>query len=209
VNNASQDIQMNNPDANSNKREQALLLELILAPIPKQSRLKILISLLSHSAWQGLSAVFGLLSLIVSIFLAIYIFRITNEQQIARIQLQVTYRITSPGQYRGDVTIYNRGPAIAQDVTIIIAPPFKATDKYNCERDEHLEALLQMKTTDYGAFCELKIPYFGAGSSLFFDKYFAVTADLPPNEIMNQYRVYFAPSGSNVKQLKTIEIMEK
>lgn len=133
---------------------------------------KRLLLFLSHSAWQGIGSLIGLLSLIVSVILSIYIFRLTERQQYANIRKIVGIeKILSNNITEVGVEIQNRGPQSAENVFIRIVNldshvkckvsasiiGVEITEVTNIAGDQALEA-------DY--FCTFKLERFYAGQWL-------------------------------------------
>ncbi len=112
----------NKDTAGNSDRE--LLSKLVLTPVRKRSIFEKTLAFLSHSAWQGIGAILGLMSLIVTIFLAFYIYDLTNESQLANMYA-ATYAgsLNTPDGSAGIlqyVSINNLGPSTGQSVRVVI-----------------------------------------------------------------------------------------
>src|SRR5687768_7784936 len=81
--------------------------------------MKKVVAFLQHGAWQGIGALIGLASLIVTIILTIYIFDFTRNQETAH--LEVSGQISpldDSGKWVINLSISNSGPAEAQGLVI-------------------------------------------------------------------------------------------
>src|SRR5689334_22739575 len=112
-----------NPDKTQEEKDQGFLLGLLLVPVKRSTRAQRLNTFFSHPAWQSAGAIIGLLSLIVTIILTIYVFNLSQNQQTSHIS---TIFYTIPGDeefyWRVYMHVQNSGPAKieALDVSTII-----------------------------------------------------------------------------------------
>lgn len=116
-----------NPDKTQDEKDQRLLLGLLLVPVKRPTIGQRINSFFSHPAWQSAGAIIGLLSLIVTIYLTIYIFNLGQEQT----QAHINYVVAGGGFSQpidADMVVYdhklmfsNSGPSTANGVVIILA----------------------------------------------------------------------------------------
>ncbi|NNJ13771.1 hypothetical protein EKD04_025950 [Chloroflexales bacterium ZM16-3] len=106
---------LNNPESDNE-----LLRQLLDKPIKNRSIGEHILYFLSHPAWQGISAIFGLISLLVSVILTVYIFNITQEAEVANIDVKI-YEVDSTIQtIVKTVSFTNSGPAVAKEVSLSV-----------------------------------------------------------------------------------------
>lgn len=107
------------PPNGENADDKRLLRRLLTVPLPQRTLGDKLLTFLSHGAWQGFGALLGLVSLVVSVYLAFLILQLSTDQQTANISAVNSSRYER-GNLISNVTIENRGPAAAQSVEIYI-----------------------------------------------------------------------------------------
>src|SRR5262245_28248931 len=94
-------------------------------PRKRRGAIQNVLAFLSHTAWQGISGIFGILSLLVTIGLTIYVFVLTRNQQTAYMDYEIINQsvladTADSRTTRMTYSISNDGPATGQDVTVII-----------------------------------------------------------------------------------------
>jgi hypothetical protein len=126
------------PKDNQSIQDKKLLARLLLQPMAQPSRMRKFQSFLALPIWDGVGAITGILSLIVTIILTFYIFHLSSQQPIAHMSYEQVPTLgldslpmlpVSPGLDPPVIppalpdlwiTVTNDGPAAGQEVRVVI-----------------------------------------------------------------------------------------
>jgi hypothetical protein len=163
----------------------------------------ITVSFLSHSAWQGISAIISLLSLIVTVvltvYVALYIFNLGKEQDTAN--MYILGPIIGPKYdsiQKQDVSfiVLNRGPATGRNVNVVVTSEFDIecaeTDSFNFSA----ENIKPTKIVNSPKRCDVYFENFYSNRSSYIVVY-ASTAENP-----HPSRPFVVIFGENVVEIK-------
>lgn len=174
----------------------------------RRKQREVVLGFLSHGAWQGVGAGFGVISVIVSTVLAFYVISFTREQDTANF-FYLQSSLVSNREFENsaitNIQIRNTGPSTGRDVTIKIQ--LIDFDKITCETyPSNQRAFIsptQVKSTDTS--CVYHFDYFHP------NQIFSIAAHAEfygPSEFDNQkiYQLYYIDIfGTNVRAAGIIE----
>jgi hypothetical protein len=198
------------PDKQHVDKDQRLLRRLLLIPTKRPTRSQRINAFFSHPAWQSAGAIIGLLSLVVTIILTIYVFNLGRDQGTAHIDGTFTPNAI-PDDLRMDkidpntrstqvISLRNNGPSMGEAITISIVSAYEV--RCTQAMGNNFEQDKATKIISANGRCDLLFDYFYPGhiASIYVEETNDLVRRSAPSEFDVQpgEGVWWTISGKNV-----------